>query len=419
MFYNEIYSHNEFFQISIIDFSSVPYPIFKPIDKTERPIIISEENYQFKIQIKTNSDKINDHDSYGCKLFIDGKEVKGVKTFYKLGFFHGFKLGDGHYKEFLFCKPEYTEESKSKNNNDMNIDIDKATITILFYKTERRKVNNQERRPVTYEKHNIQKMPTNKKACMNSLQVNEGREFEITTTRREIYKQQTRFQTIKYENFIVYDDEIDKIKLRYSDYYSLLAQGYLSASNINHYRAIPYRNDKNYFLVKNIIFSIIEKESESSNSLNITRLIDSFKKYTCHSLELYYEGSTFYQMIRNKKELSDCFDIDIGNHTISIKSKIIKNINNINELEPEDEPQASKKVFKENELNQILNKFSLFMTKDKDLLKTEYILSKKELEIVMNNRKNIKQNRSLDDLLSYLDLLEDNGKSIEVVDLTP
>lgn len=415
MFFNEIYSHNKFFQISIIDFSSVPYPIFKPIDKTERPIIISEENYQFKIQMKTNPERINIFDSYGSKLFIDGKEIKGIKTFTKVGYYHGFKLGDGHYKEFLFCKPDYAEDNY-QNNNDIN--IDKGTITISFYKTEKRKVNRIDRRPVTYEKHNIHKMPTNKKACMNSLQVNEGREFEITTTRREILKQLTKNQKTQYDNFILYDDEIDKIKLKYSDYFSLLAQGYLSASNINHYKAIPYRNDKNYFLVKNIIFSIIENQSESSNSLSITTLIDYFNKYTGHSLELYYEGSTFYQMIRNKKELSDYFDIDIGNHTISIKSKLVNNIANINELDFEDNYQDNNKVYKENELNQILNKFSLYMTKDKDLLKTEYILSKQELEVVLNNKKNIKQNRSLDELLSYLDLLEDNGKSIEVVDLT-
>lgn len=46
---------------------------------------------------------------YAPKLFIDGQEVAGFKTFPKVCNFHGFKMGNGVYKEFLFSEPPVIE----------------------------------------------------------------------------------------------------------------------------------------------------------------------------------------------------------------------------------------------------------------------------------------------------------------------
>ena len=47
---------------------------------------------------------------YAPKLFIDGQEVAGFKTLSKYCNYHGFKLGGGKYKQFLFSEPPVAKE---------------------------------------------------------------------------------------------------------------------------------------------------------------------------------------------------------------------------------------------------------------------------------------------------------------------
>ncbi len=47
----------------------------------------------------------HDYNVYAPKLFIDGQEVAGFKTLPKVCNYHGFKMGGGVYKEFVFSEP--------------------------------------------------------------------------------------------------------------------------------------------------------------------------------------------------------------------------------------------------------------------------------------------------------------------------
>ena len=59
-----------------------------------------DRNEKFKVSCS----KIDNfqRETYGAVLYLDGKRVQGMKTFDGISWFHGFKQGNGIYKEFKF-----------------------------------------------------------------------------------------------------------------------------------------------------------------------------------------------------------------------------------------------------------------------------------------------------------------------------
>ena len=53
---------------------------------------------------------MNDADTYGAVLFLDGQRVHGKKTFRRVTNFPGYKKGGGNYEEFVFSVPDFTDE---------------------------------------------------------------------------------------------------------------------------------------------------------------------------------------------------------------------------------------------------------------------------------------------------------------------
>lgn len=75
---------------------------------TKKHYICVEPNTSFTISLENMAQH---HIVYAPKLFIDGQEVAGFKTLSKFCNYHGFKLGGGEYKQFLFSEPPPTENT--------------------------------------------------------------------------------------------------------------------------------------------------------------------------------------------------------------------------------------------------------------------------------------------------------------------
>ena len=146
--------------------------------------------------------------TYGCNLYLDGQLVKMKKTFKKKGLYHGFKLGGGKFKEFIFnnlvdSSCQYEEEKvihksyddyeshnnryKYKKNDFKRIEHlgqnYSGTVHVKFYKTKERDMSKVSKQNQTFKVKKFQKQTVKlqdvKNACQ-SLSVQEGGEFEIS-----------------------------------------------------------------------------------------------------------------------------------------------------------------------------------------------------------------------------------------------
>ena len=60
--------------------------------------------------MKIISTNMNDAETYGAVLFLDGQRIHGKKTFRRVTTFPGYKKGGGCYSEFLFTVPDLGDE---------------------------------------------------------------------------------------------------------------------------------------------------------------------------------------------------------------------------------------------------------------------------------------------------------------------
>ena len=331
-----VFSKKHFFEVKLIDEYSREYKELFPKEKDRYPYVVGEKGKCFMIKIAVNSSKCNDREVYGSKLFIDGEEVPGIKTFKKNGRYFGFKMGGGVYKQFLFGAPSYDISDKGGNK-----DIGK--IKIIFYTT---KEFSSGRRnflpPHNYKKREQKYLDSNKKLCFKSLQVFEGKTFDNGHTTRQRLKERRTDRNIQYA--IDYQNDIDDIEFNYSDFYGLIALGEISTNNIYDLRFIP-TSKLDYKACGNAISLIIDKFKDFDNSISFAKLSEHFAGCCEHDLSLYYHSSE-YLTLENLilKKFCDKFEIVNSN---KIKLKTISNGKNI----------------------------SLNLSKDLELISSEYLLS--------------------------------------------
>ena len=122
--------------------------------------ICVEKNEAF--QVKVISTNMNDTDTYGAVLFLDGQRVHGKKTFRRVTNFPGYKKGGGNYEEFIFSVPDFIDERSAKakppqdesrfnrfgpndqnrKSNEIEMQLEqkhngkRSTIIVEFYRTE-------------------------------------------------------------------------------------------------------------------------------------------------------------------------------------------------------------------------------------------------------------------------------------------
>ncbi|CDW84961.1 UNKNOWN [Stylonychia lemnae] len=166
--------------------------------------ICVDKDESFKIQVGAIDQ--SDKHTYGAVLFLDGQRVHGKKTFVSKTTFHGFKLGNGQFREFIFSTPKIAGMSDPDDDNDKQQNqkqrlqpgsgdqnfqakeeqLDqkhkgkKGTIIIEFYKTEQFERPNKQFRVHTkqYEQHFIE--DANKKSSFADIvRIKQGGVFSL------------------------------------------------------------------------------------------------------------------------------------------------------------------------------------------------------------------------------------------------
>lgn len=202
------------FSVSLI--SNITEDVLKFITSPEKKkFVIAERKLPFKIQLKTVNKNI-ENDVIGCSLYIDGKEIQYLKTFKRMGYFFGIRLGNCHYKEFIFERPEIAEEENYHNK-------DFGTVKINFFSTNQ--VLSKKSIKSLRRKQEIipSKAENSKKLFQRSMTVNEGKHFKIRNTYRD-YVDSWEGDNIL-ESKVDFHNLIDQITFCYSDFVALQVMG--------------------------------------------------------------------------------------------------------------------------------------------------------------------------------------------------
>lgn len=324
-----VYSKKKIFQVSLIDDKSNEYKEYSPKENILGQYVIGEKDKCFMIRMIADPNKIKDKDVFGTKLFIDGEEVPGIKTFRRSGRYFGFKMGGGVYKQFKFGEPKFDEGDKGGNRNI-------GKIKIIFYNTiehntgRRTRIQNHIYRPKkeTY-------LDANKKLCFKSLQVFEGETFDNGHTTRQRLKNQ---KEPKIMHVIDYQDDIDDVEFNYTDFYGLLSLGEISINRINDLRFIP-KSKLDYKVLGNAIYTILSQKG-TEGSLMLSELSKRFSAICEQNLEAYYANTQYKTLVNLINSLySDKFTLDERNEIIAIKDlnivlakDIRRNLSRDNEL---------------------------------------------------------------------------------------
>lgn len=322
-----VFSKKAFFEVKLIDGTGKEYKEFYSKDKSINAYVVGEKESEFMIKVSVESSKLDDKEVYGSKLYIDGQEVPGIKTFKKTGRYFGFKMGGGVYKKFIFGSPSFDIEEQGGNR-----DIGK--IRIIFYTTKEFNVGRRVRyQPHSYQPRSRTFLDSNKKLCFKSLQVFEGTTFDNGHTTRQRIKQRNERQV---QHIIDFQDDIDDAEFSYSDFYGLIAMGMISTNNIKDLSFLPNRN-LDYNALGNALNTIILDKKNDDNNISIKALHEQFYAICEHDLALYYANPK-YQTLQNliKTLYSDRFEI-VNNDYVKpisiIKCKdIIANLNRDNNL---------------------------------------------------------------------------------------
>lgn len=270
------------FNIQVVDRNDVPFPFFISLLKYEKPYVVGEMGAEFRILMNVNSAALDITKFYGCKLFLDDKQVNGIKTFCSHGMHSGIKMGNGKYKAFAFHPP-----SSSQINKDGElVSSFVGKIRIVFFTTRKLSNDGRQRAPHKYTPFIKDTVNTSKK--VSSIQIGEGREFDNGHTQRMKQKSRNRDKD-KFIYQLNDDEDIDEIELNYIDYYGLMKKGYIKKDCLDHLRYIPYRiKEKDNILVFKSSLRTIIKNHEGV--LPIQKLEKLFKQYTDHNINLHLEG---------------------------------------------------------------------------------------------------------------------------------
>jgi hypothetical protein len=372
-----VFSKKEFFEIKLTDDNNKEYKEYNPKEKNIKPYIIGENGKDFMIKMIVNSAKCDDKKFYGSKLYIDGEEVLGIKTFKRSGRYFGFKCGSGIYKKFRFGTPKY-------DSNDVGGNREIGKIRIIFYNTQSFNTGKNTRiAPHQYKARKSTYLDANKKLCFKSLQVYEGDEFDNGHTTRQRIKNYSRDN--KVTNIIDFQDDIDDAEFSYSDFYGLIAMGMISTNNLNDLKYLPTIT-LDYKALGNALLTIVERKKDTNNRMSLQSLNQQFNLICEHELSLYYSNQ-LYSSLQNM--IKSCF----SNKFIIIDDEFIEPVN------------SSIK----NSINEKLNQ-------DSNLLTSEYVLTGNQALLCKSrilDRKNNTNDSVLTNNCNKMILEKDN-----IIDLT-
>ncbi|CAI2369258.1 unnamed protein product [Moneuplotes crassus] len=264
-------SKNGTFKVSIVN-SKTQREFTELVTPEKKNYICVENNQPFKINIIADNEHTDK--SFGCHLYLDGKIVKGKKTFRAKGWFHGFKQGGGKFREFLFSiPPQGEEEKKEVQEVDSSIDIDNfgntiykrpeylgseyfGTVHLRFFKCKEGKMKPAKAMNNAFNSSFHQASRTGDvKVAYKSMSVKEGECFEFKSApfkRRKIEQEDKGWGNDDKENkpiekprmfkeYIILERKgpVDEVTIHYGDIAALQVLGIISLDNYQHLMMIP------------------------------------------------------------------------------------------------------------------------------------------------------------------------------------
>lgn len=226
-----VLSRNKLFRIR--DKHEKEFPFI--VAPTKVIYICAEPGTPFTISLEKAK---HDHKVYAPKLYIDGQEVYGFKTFPKICNYHGFKMGRGVYKEFVFNDPPLagTEEDKENLFNHKG-DFGKIKVVLYDCISMPSSFGHREKAPYSILVANSSSTPP---AGEDRRQ--EGRVFciEDRTDQSFIYRKSKKGDYSSRHQYAgcFNDDPLDFCEIRYSTFISLQILGVLHVSNIKHMKVL-------------------------------------------------------------------------------------------------------------------------------------------------------------------------------------
>jgi hypothetical protein len=189
--------------------------------KDKRYYLCSEQNQPFIISVKCLK---KTEEVYGLRLFLDGKEVNGIKTLKYKGHFFGFKMGNGVYKKFVFDVPPCHDYARNPDQiKKMNKEF--GTIKIQFFKTEEILSKRKKKKSTRYIPYEQSLREEGVKFFERSLSIREGEMFKIDKP-RHFFEDYDREKDERFNDYIVdYSYVIDEVFIYYTDFISLQIKG--------------------------------------------------------------------------------------------------------------------------------------------------------------------------------------------------
>jgi hypothetical protein len=194
------------------------YKIIESVDKKNYICACKDQSFIIEMVQRNTPENV-----YGTKLFIDGREVNGLKTFKYRAHYFGFKMGNGVYKQFVFDIPPLREDSKS-SDEIRHENREFGTIKIQFFKTEKVLSRRREKKFSRYVPHIQSVREDNKKFYERTLSVKEGEVFKIDT--KNFYGNFDNYNGEYMKDYIIdYSSMVDEVTFYYTDFIALQIKG--------------------------------------------------------------------------------------------------------------------------------------------------------------------------------------------------
>ena len=168
---------------------------------------------------------IKPRETFGVRLYIDGELVNNIKTFRYESNIHGFKMGGGNYKRFLFDIPESNNENEiSQFHKGENL----GKIILKFFSTKKMKIKKRNsNKSYNYQRFEPKFREEGVKFFERPLAIKEGKSFQLDSDKSKFAQDGDYID----DYVIDFHDEVDQITINYTDFDALQIKGVVIINN--------------------------------------------------------------------------------------------------------------------------------------------------------------------------------------------
>lgn len=211
------------FTISFLDIDHKEMKIIEGVDK--KNYICATRDQSFIIEMLQRRRPM---DMVASKLYIDGKEIHGIKTFKSRSYYHGFKMGGGVYKKFLFDIPPLKDPNQNKTQDEIKEENRNfGKIKIEFFNTVKVISRKKEKKLYKYVPYTQSVCEEGTKFFERALSVKEGDIFKLDISNIQNVQDKSNMENEEFvEHYIPdYNHRLDIVRFYYTDFVALQIKG--------------------------------------------------------------------------------------------------------------------------------------------------------------------------------------------------